>query len=393
VFRTLLAVAAGVLLSCAALLALEPAKAEPRRTALIKVQIDNAAARYFKDNPHATALSIGVIKDGQSFTFQYGTLVRGEKQPPRLDTDFAIASITKTFTGTLLAQAVVEKRAAMSDDVRKYLDNEFPNLQFNGTPIRLTDLVDHRSGLPFMLPNRPALDPNFQGDQTPFALRVAEVAQGFDRERFFEELHKVKLTAKPGSVFAYSNMGAQLVGYVLEKIYGQSYETLLREKILAPIGMRDSAVSLSANARRRLAPGWDENGLAILEPDLMPSAGGLKSTVGDLLRYARWQLDEKDQAVILAHQPVFDSKQPPYGDKGSYGSGFFWQVAGIGARRLIWQDGMIEGSSALCILEPDQKLALVIMTNELDPSTSHFNQALANQILLGIAPSALPLPG
>jgi hypothetical protein len=54
---------------------------------------------------------------------------------------------------------------------------------------------------------------------------------------------------------------------------------------------------------------------------------------------------------------------------------------------------MIEGSSTLCILEPEQKLAVVIMTNELDPDTSHFNQALANQILLGIAPSALPLPG
>jgi CubicO group peptidase (beta-lactamase class C family) len=275
VFRTLLAVVGGVLFSCAVLLAQGSVKAEPRQAELIKVQIDKAAAEYFKDNPHATALSIGVVKDGQSYTFQYGTLVRGEKQPPRPDTDFAIASVTKTFTGTLLAQAVVERRAAMSDDVRKYLDGDFPNLQFNGRPIQLADLVDHRSGLPFMLPNNPALDPNFKGDQKPFALRVAEVAKGFNRARFFEELHKVKLTAKPGSTFGYSNMGAQLVGYVLENIYGQSYETLLREKISAPLGLRDTAVALSVDARRRLAPGWDEKGLAILEPDLMPSAGGL----------------------------------------------------------------------------------------------------------------------
>jgi serine-type D-Ala-D-Ala carboxypeptidase/endopeptidase len=380
--------AAGVMLWSAAILCAQaPANAEPS----VKAQIDQAAAAYFKDNDHATALSIGVVLDGQSRIFQYGTLARGKAQPPRPDTVFAIASITKTFTGTLLAEAVAEGRAAMSDDVRKYLDGDFPNLEFAGTPITLTDLVDHRSGLPFLLPDRPALDPGFKGDARPFALRVAEAAKGFDRRAFFEELHKVELTQKPGSDFHYSNMGAQLIGYVLEKIYRRPYEILLKEKIAAPLGMRDTVLG-SVDDAPRTAPGWDENGLAILEPDLMPAAAGVKSSIADLLRYARWHLAEKDPAVILSHRPVFDAKMTPYDGKGAYGSALFWQVASLEDRRLIWQDGMVEGYSALCILEPEEKLALVIMTNELDPGTAHFNQILANRILTGLAPKALPLP-
>jgi CubicO group peptidase (beta-lactamase class C family) len=382
----------GALATSVALAAAGAAAAAPSDDAVVKGVVDGAAVQYFRDNPHAAAVSIGVLRDGTTYSHGYGTLVRGEQNPPRADTLFALASITKTFTGALLAQAAVEGRVHLSDDVRHYLVGDYPNLEFGGRPIRLFDLLDHRSGLPFFLPDRPEMKPDDKEDPRPFAARVAEVAKTYDRRQFFEDLHKVKLAAAPGENFQYSNAAAQLVGYILERAYGEPYEALLKAKILIPLGMTDTAIRLTDAQRSRLAPGWDEAGRAMLEPDFMPSAGGLKSTLGDMLKYAGWQVKETDPAVRLSHQPVFTATQPVFGDQGTFSVGLNWQMVALAGRRVVWQDGMIEGSSALCIAEPEAKIALVILTNELDPKTGHANQELANAILKGLDPQTTPIP-
>lgn len=358
-----------------------------------KAAVDEAAALYLRDNPEAAAISIGVLIAGETHVLQYGTLIPGEDHPPREDTLFAIASITKTFTGTLLAQAAAEGRVLLSDDIRDYLDGDYPNLEFDGRPIRLMDLLDHRSGLPFLLPDRPELDPGFQGDPRPYATRVAEVARTYDRSRFFDDLGKVELTAVPGAKYQYSNAAAQLAGYVLERVYGQSYADLLRTRILEPLSMSDTALSLTVDQQARLAPGWDDAGRQMPEnPEWLAAAGAIKSTTPDMLKYVRWHVEEADPAVSLSHQPVFTSTQPVFGDAGVFSVGLNWQMVEIDGRRVIWQDGMIEGASALCILQPELRLGLVVMTNQLGPRTVHANKTLVNTILGSLDALAVPLP-
>lgn len=355
--------------------------------------VDEAAARYLHDNPEAAAISVGVLKDGETHVFQYGTLVPGTDHSPREDTIFAIASITKTFTGALLAQAAVEGRVGLSDDVRNYLDGDFPNLEFEGRPVRLQDLLDHRSGLPFFLPDRPELSPGYQGDPRPHATRVAEVARTYDRAQFYEDLRKVELTAAPGARYQYSNAAVQLAGYILEDIYDQSFEGLLQARILGPLSMSDTAISLSAAQQARLAPGWDDAGRQMPEnPTWLGAAGALKSTMPDMLKYVRWQVEEADPAVRLSHQPVFTSTQPVFENDGVFSVGLNWQMVELGGRRVIWQDGMIEGASALSILQPDLKIGLVIMTNQVGPKTARANQTLANTVLNALDPLTVPLP-
>ena len=358
-----------------------------------KAAVDEAAARYLREAPGAAAISIGVLKDGETHVLQYGTLVPGEARPPRQDTVFAMASITKTFTGTLLAQAAVEGRVSLSDDVRNYLDGDYPNLEFDGRPIRLLDLLDHRSGLPFLLPDRPELDPGYQGDPRPYATRVAEVARSYDRAQFLDDLHEVRLTAAPGAAFQYSNAAAQLAGYVLERVYGQPYAVLLQNRILEPLSMSDTGLSLSPDQQARLAPGWNAEGDLMPEnPEWLQAAGALKSTTPDMLKYLQWHVEESDPAVRLSHQPVFTSTEPVFGDRGVFSVGLNWQMVELDGRRVIWQDGMIEGASALCILQPELKLGLVVMTNQLGPETANANRTLVNAILKSLDPSTVPVP-
>lgn len=347
--------------------------------------INHAASEFFRDTPQAVGLSIGVLKDGKSYTFDYGTTERGRARRPTADTLYPIASITKTFTGTLLAQAALEKRVRLDDDVRKYLEGDYPNLVFDGHPIRLYDLLDHRSGLPFFLPDTPETQPDSSDKDVPWSERIIEQTKGYGREDFFADLHKVKLTFAPGEKFSYSNAAAQLMGYILERIYRMPYEQLLKKKLLDPLKMNNTAITLDSRQRERLAHGYDEKGH--LMPEIggeLQGAGALKSSIHDMLKYARWEMSEEDAAVKLSHVPTFTS--------GGYSAALNWQIVHSGDSRLIWQEGNIDGFNSLCLVEPEQKLGLVFLANEEDRSSAHNLSTMTNNILKELDGSAILLP-
>ena len=368
------------------------AQPKPTDAKAVRAIIDAAAARYIQENPQSAAIAIGVVYGPTRYQSRAGTLEPGKARPPKADTLYPVASITKTFTGTLLAQAVIEKRLSLSDDVRTYLDSNYPNLAFGGRPILVSDLLDHRSGLPFLLPDRPDLAPDFTGDPRPYTVRVNAAMQGYGRDQFFSDLHAVKLTDEPGSRYQYSNTGAQLAGYILEKLYGQPYEQLLRAKILTPLRMNATTITLSPANRDRLAPGWDDKGQRAVLPVGAEGAGGLKSTTADMLNYVRWQIDETDPAVRLSHQRVWTAKAPVFGDQGTFGIGLNWQVAALSGRRVIFQDGMIEGYSALIVIEPELKLGIILTANQLDEKSAAAQRALMKTLLTALDPRTVPLP-
>ncbi|HEX2853071.1 MAG TPA: serine hydrolase domain-containing protein [Opitutaceae bacterium] len=342
------------------------AEANPKPASVIE-----AAVRKFMSDPRAVGLSIGVLQEGKTFTFNHGTLVLGKKQVPTEDTVYPIASVTKTFTGSLLALAAVEGKLKLDDDVRQFLKGDFPNLEFQGHPIRLRDLLDHRSGLPFLLPDR---DRSSDRETVPYS-----------RENFYADLRRVTLHAPPGDKFQYSNAAAQLAGYILEGLYGLSFEQLVKEKIAQPLGMKDTAITLSAREHTRLAGGHDDAGKFFAPPpDDLQAAGGLMSTVADLLKYARWHLSETDGAVKLSHQPVFT--------ENNYAAALNWQILSADGRRLVWQEGNVPGFTSYLILEPELKIALVILTNESDRTSSARIAAMANEILKGLDERCVLLP-
>lgn len=297
-----------------------PPQAKPAETVRSVVE---AAARAFVVDPRAAGLSIGVIRGNETFTGHFGHLERGKESPPDDGTVYPIASITKTFTGTLLAQAAVEKKVLLDANVREYLAGSFPGLEIQGHPIVLHQLVNHRSGLPFALPDVPPEPAN-------------EVLRGQAKATFLERLRRVTLDAAPGTAFRYSNAGAQLAGYILEDIYGANYEELARRRITEPLGLADTAITPGPAQRVRLAKGYDGDGrLAPEVPDELQGAGALKSTIADMLRYARWHLAERDPAILLTHQATLS--------EGNYSAGLNWQMLRADGRRLIWQEGHVPG--------------------------------------------------
>ena len=161
------------------------------------------------DDKRAVGVSIGIFNDGKTSTYNYGEVEKGTRTLPSHCTLYKIASITKTFTGTLLAHAVVEQHVKLDDDVRIYLDDEYPNLAFDGQLDKLVHLINHTSRLPFMLPDRPELFEH--PDPIEVSKMLVHLSQRYTRTNFFEDLHQVQLDTAPGVAFKYSNAAAQLL--------------------------------------------------------------------------------------------------------------------------------------------------------------------------------------
>ena len=158
------------------------------RTALDSL-VDQALLTFFK-NTSRVGISIGIIENGKASIYNYGSTQKGKPQLPTGNTVYELASITKTFGSNLLAKAVVDKKMNLNDDIRKYLKEDYPNLNYNGTPIALLNLVNLTSGLPNCMPDKDIFakaDPDF----IPYILDSVHTT--YTRKDFYRDLHQVKL--------------------------------------------------------------------------------------------------------------------------------------------------------------------------------------------------------
>jgi D-alanyl-D-alanine-carboxypeptidase/D-alanyl-D-alanine-endopeptidase len=347
----------------------------------VEVIVDRATHEFFAQNPQAVGLSIGTIRDGKVYTHNSGARPPGVRNRPEANSLYPIASISKTFTGMLLAQASVEGKLKLTDDIRKYLNDRYPNLEYQGHFIQVGQLVSHLSGLPFNLPDIPENRPPFRA---PIPLDVERMLDLYSRDDFLTDLHKVKLDRVPGERFSYSNSAAVLASLILERLYGESYENIVAQKIGSRLKMADTTISLNPSQMNRLMKGYDAQGKLTKYPrDIALGAGALKSTVNDLLKYAEWQMDEQDEAVKLAHVPTFTYN--------NYSVGLNWQMIKSGNSRRIWQEGDTPGFVSICMFFPEYKLALVALANEEDPASSHALSVMISDVAKQLDPRTAPL--
>lgn len=119
----------------------------------------NKSAIPFMSESSRVGLSIGIIKDGKEYFYNYGSTQKEKQILPTASTIYELASNSKTFSSTLLARAVLNKKVSLTDDIRKYLNQDYPNLQYDGTPITLLNLANLTSALPNWMPDSRELLP------------------------------------------------------------------------------------------------------------------------------------------------------------------------------------------------------------------------------------------
>ncbi|CAN5220699.1 serine hydrolase domain-containing protein [soil metagenome] len=299
-------------------------------------------------------LSAAVVRGGRTRFHNAGVIAQDTRAPATERSVYEVGSISKTLTGLLLAHAIGEGKVAATDDVRKYLPPGYDNLERDGRPVRLIDLVDTTSALPDNLPDWRQAIGGAKPAEVPFI--ASRLLDGYTSEKLLADLKTASLVDKPGAVPRHSNVAAQVVAIVLERVYGRSYEALLAQYIERPLGMASGAAE---PAPALLVKGYGPGGFAAppLTQSVIRAAGGLRYSAADMARYIAGQLAARDPALKLTHQPAWGSP-----DSGAIG--FHWNIAKtVDSQTYLRHSGGTFGFSAYCDFYPDQDYGIVLLAN------------------------------
>lgn len=323
----------------------------------IELSMDRHAGALLQADTTVNAISIGVIKNGETFIGHYGELDRGKGNKPTNETIYEIASVSKTFAGTLIAQAELEGKLKLDEDIREYLNEDFPNLEYQGHPVRIRDLITHTSGLPRSLPAR--ITSLLENPTDSIAFQIHEIESAYSKKSFFADLHAIVLDAIPGTTFSYSNADTELIAHILENIYDKPYNSIIQEKISGKLGLKHTGTILQAGTEKLLANGYTTNGVLAphMTSTLWNAGGGMTSTLPDLLKYMEFQLNQSDPVASRSHQVVFDNA----GDRVAY----YWPVRQDEENGTYYSHhGGAFGMQNYLFIFPERNLGISIIINQ-----------------------------
>jgi D-alanyl-D-alanine-carboxypeptidase/D-alanyl-D-alanine-endopeptidase len=231
-------------------------------------------AHRLDDCQLSVGMAVGITDAKSHRVVAYGRCDNDSRRAVSENTIFEIGSITKLFTALLLSDMANRGEVELTEPVGKLLPAGVQIPERNGRSITLRDLASHHSGLPRLPTN---LEPNDRQD--PYAHYTAEHLYAF--------LANHQLTRTPGDTFEYSNVGVGLLGHALGLRAGAPYTSLVHDRILAPLGMNDTAIVVPSRLSDLVAKGHDAN----LDPvsdwhlGILEGAGALRSNVSDLLLF------------------------------------------------------------------------------------------------------------
>lgn len=323
-----------------------------------------------KDQP-GVGIIAGVIDDGKTTIYMAGS--SGTSRPLDSHTLFQIGSVTKTFTATILASMVLDGSVKLDDPVSKYLPATVRVPSRDGQHITLLNLATQHSGLPRLPTNLDAAGDNPYADYTIKDL--------------YQFLGSYKLTRDPGQEFEYSNLGIGLLGDALANHARMPYAQLLGTRVLAPLGMRETAISMTPQLQGLLAAGHDadDNQVPLWTFRAIAPAGAIVSSASDMVKYLRANMLQGP----LAKQCLF-AQQPRATIPGDR-IGLVWLTDDV--TKSVWHNGATNGYQSEVAISPDHRMGAFVLTNGgLSPDDIAFH-AIDPALPVANAPAVVQLDG
>ena len=326
------------------------------------------------DDKRSAGIVIGVLDaNGRTRVVAYGDPGPGQ---PALDGNsvFEIGSISKVFTSTVLAELVQEGKVSLDDPAQKYLPSSVHMPTRDGKAITLGTLSEQNSGLPRMPTNfKPADQANPYADYTV--------------QQMYDFLSGYQLPRDPGADFEYSNLGVGLLGHVLSRATGMSYEELERQRVWAPLGMTNTSITLTPWMKAHLALGHDEQGHVVPNWDLptLAGAGAIRSNANDMLKFLDANLHPERGAL----QRAMAFAQKDRAAAGNMRIGLNWLTSYAGTDTIVWHNGGTGGYRTFLGFEPSRKVGVVVMTNTTGAGADDIGFHILNPAM-PLAPAPAP---
>ena len=287
---------------------------------------------------------------------------RAQSDAPDERTIFEIGSLTKTFTGTLLAEAVRRGEMALEDPASRHLPESW-KLPARMREITLLDLATHTSGLPRLPANMKPADWN-----NPYVDYSAEQLAQFLREH--------ELRREPGETYEYSNLAFGLLGHLLANQSGLSYEQLVSDRLLRPLEMRDTSITLTEDQRGRFAVGHDGAGRACHEWEIttLAGAGALRSNAHDMLLYLQAQIEAPPSLKVAIDESHIARRVAFQGVKIGLG----WHIDESGP--WLFHTGQTGGYHSIILVDPATRVGLVVLANSATEAVDGPSKTLARKL-------------
>lgn len=338
--------------------------------------LDRAVERHFGEHARAGVLVAVLLTPAGEFTTVAGTRARHDDYRTERATAFEAGSVTKLFTGMLLA--ALEDDGVIASDARigELVPAEHPLAPAVGK-IQLRELANHTSGLPRLA----------TGGPRPLAAlaRPGDPYRGSTAEEIYAALTLLGDEDVSGrGQFLYSNLGMALLGRLLEQATDRPYETLVTERLLAPLGMHnasfectdDPAIPRAQGHRANFRPtgNWCLDGYA--------PAGGLVATADDLARFVQ-------RALAGGLSALDRSLEPTHRRTPADAVGYAWMLRDRDGSALAWHNGRTGGYYAFVGIDRDGQRGVVVLA-----SVSFRGDVLGFDLLQGTeTPPATPTSG
>jgi CubicO group peptidase (beta-lactamase class C family) len=300
-------------------------------------------------------VAVGILHEGREHTAGFGVTNVDYPAPVLPETLFQIGSITKTVTATAIMRLVEAGTLDLDTPIRRYLPDLALADESVAAGVALRHLLTHTAG--------------WEGD---FALTL-NTGRGDDAlARFIARLPESEQLTPLGTIWSYNNAGFYLAGRVIEAVTGKPYEAAAKELVLAPLGMTHAYFFPEEVMLRSFAVGHNVVGdrAEVARPWPIPrnanAAGGITTTVGDLLRYARFELGDGTAAggTPVLSRAALDLMQTPAvaANEGRH-VGLAWFIEEIDGVRVLGHGGGTIGQISTLQFAPSRGFALVILTN------------------------------
>ncbi|MCU6708269.1 beta-lactamase family protein [Paenibacillus sp. J5C_2022] len=279
--------------------------------------------------------------------------------PIDIHTKFRIWSVTKSFTAMAIMQLYEQGKLSLDDPLYRYL----PELSRHDA-ITIRHALQHESGL-----RNFTMVPEFNSQLNKIKLAEAD---------FFELLNRYPLDFEPGSSFSYNNTGYYLLGVVIERVSGQSFENYVTKHILHPLDMMETGIDTGDKLIPAMASPYTSSGDGMAPGEFIDmgnvsSAGGMFSTTGDLFKWAR-AIHEEKLLSPRTYREAFGNSEAKYG--------MGWFLKERGGRRRVFHGGAYRGFRSELHRYPDDELTVIVLTNyDIVPAT--YLADTMSDILLG----------
>lgn len=325
--------------------------------------------------------AVGVWADGREHYACHGVTSLDNPLPVDSDTLFQLGSVTKTYTATALMRLVEQGRVELDAPVRRYVPELELADEAAAAQITVLNLLNHTSGLSWNL--------------------IVDTGDGEDAlADFVAKLVELPMIAQPGERSSYSQAGFILLGRVIEKVTGLTYEKAIAELVLTPLGLSNSFFGPEEVMARRFAVGHnlDEAGELSIAPWTTlrgnNPGGGLVSSVADQLRWARFHLgdghadrddngDADSAESILSAKSLHAMREQTVALRASTlgdGVGIAWFLRAVDGVRTAGHGGSANGQFAELLIVPERDFAVVSLANQ-GPDGTPFNQAVVRWAL------------